>query len=1068
MSEINERYLRSEDGKRQFKYFAFISYKHADEAVAKKLKKMLELYRLPMRLCKEADRPKRLTPICRDEDNWSVGPDVYTHMDQKLGESKFLIVVCSRNMQSNTEFIDYEIRKFIELGNPVSHILPLIIDGEGCARDPSNEAFPPALLEMDEHIRPRGARMNPKKPRPAILELVATMHGIERTELQSIDRERRQRRVAYSLAACLLLFVFLASFMAWEVLSVKQARLREQNVYAKEYYEQGNRKETLEIAESILSETNIFMDNDIEATANRLKFLASVSPLLSPKLMLETAYSNTNAEFTENGEQIIVESPDRILIYNTDGELVLEAETTRPGESFTAVSSDGKYAVTLSVFEESDEIVLWLYSVAEEKRVCRLVSVEEKHLDDKDATAGRYDTVVDAAFSPNSALVCAYRTGGYYNSSSALEVYSATDGKAVVSLDAALLGDVGQGNVIQSFEFLSDTVFHWEGPWYHVIHNIESGTTYQIAKSELTTSGRGVEAAGHLRLLPVTADDGKATLQLCNFMSDKQTEEISLGQYSVKSSDCEILGNRYALALARDESGLTRQIVVVDMNSMKPLYLDYPLSYDLDRWKAAWVDDSSVIYLNFFNNNKDGCRLIKIDASKGTVAELENTGDKTNGATVKLLGRSGDTDWFLCQEESKTVALAVMDNHVESYYLDEPYSVFASSARMGKGDRLVAIHNNKYALYPLANPGSKVDSEVDWCGAEGEAHLAISDDGNTIVKGLGAKVLIYSTEHGAVELNATDTVQAVSITANGDKIIFADSHNAWLCKKDGTVLNTASVEKFLFRDVRFIPDGSRVLIAATPADIGKLAYDELWLLDGDTLETISNVTKVYHPNGVAEDVVYGKNCQTQSAFDVSADSKYFAVVETDSPVVIYGMEPNSRVVTIFSAKDGKRIASGPVKQDDAALLDMKSNTSQSVGFSYVRFAKSGNLLAGFSNGLWVIDMESFDTRYVSASSDFCALPEELPSGKTLYLGDGLQISDASMPSRIYAVDGDFKIHTSKDNSWIFVISKGKTELIYSEDVSVRGTFSNQAADVLYMDECRIVYNTTDGLYIIEL
>lgn len=57
-----------EEERESYKYYAFISYSHKDQKIARKLQKSLESYHLPSALQKaNPELPKKLTPVFLDE-----------------------------------------------------------------------------------------------------------------------------------------------------------------------------------------------------------------------------------------------------------------------------------------------------------------------------------------------------------------------------------------------------------------------------------------------------------------------------------------------------------------------------------------------------------------------------------------------------------------------------------------------------------------------------------------------------------------------------------------------------------------------------------------------------------------------------------------------------------------------------------------------------------------------------------------------------------------------------------------------------------------------------------------
>ncbi|MFM8890910.1 MAG: toll/interleukin-1 receptor domain-containing protein [Planctomycetia bacterium] len=80
-------------------YVAFISYSHADAAIAKRLHRWLESYRIPRRLVGRETAlgtvPPRLRPIFRDREELPTSADLGEQIGAALRASQCLIVICS-------------------------------------------------------------------------------------------------------------------------------------------------------------------------------------------------------------------------------------------------------------------------------------------------------------------------------------------------------------------------------------------------------------------------------------------------------------------------------------------------------------------------------------------------------------------------------------------------------------------------------------------------------------------------------------------------------------------------------------------------------------------------------------------------------------------------------------------------------------------------------------------------------------------------------------------------------------------------------------------------------------
>src|SRR6185436_18206202 len=135
----------------QFKYWAFISYSSKDAAVATKLHRKLETYRIPRALVGRPGRdepvPAKLFPIFRDRDELPLSADLGATIQDALRASRYLVVLCSP-ASAASRWVNEEIRYFKSLGRE-DRILAIILSGRpNASNSPSSataECFSPAL-----------------------------------------------------------------------------------------------------------------------------------------------------------------------------------------------------------------------------------------------------------------------------------------------------------------------------------------------------------------------------------------------------------------------------------------------------------------------------------------------------------------------------------------------------------------------------------------------------------------------------------------------------------------------------------------------------------------------------------------------------------------------------------------------------------------------------------------------------------------------------------------------------------------------------------------------------------
>ena len=205
-----------------YKYWAFISYSHADSHWANWLHKAVETYRVPKRLVGTASRdgkiPPRLFPVFRDRDELPGSADLSDSITSALAQSRTLLVICSPRSAAS-RWVNEEVKTFKILGRK-DRILCIIVDGEPNATDKPDsglpECFPPAIrhqvsplggLLTTEPVEPIAAdvRLGKDGKNNAKLKLLAGILGINYDDLKQRERRRRRQRLVLSVAVALLL-----------------------------------------------------------------------------------------------------------------------------------------------------------------------------------------------------------------------------------------------------------------------------------------------------------------------------------------------------------------------------------------------------------------------------------------------------------------------------------------------------------------------------------------------------------------------------------------------------------------------------------------------------------------------------------------------------------------------------------------------------------------------------------------------------------------------------------------------------------------------------------------------
>ena len=170
-------------------YFAFISYKREDEKWARWLQHKLEHYRLPVKIKKEnPSLPNSIRPVFKDTSELAAGVLV-DEINDALKKSKFLIVICSPRA-AQSEWVEKEVQTFINSGRK-NNIIPFIISGTPFSKEPDEECFPSALINLKPEEELIGINVNETGRDPAFVKVVAHMLGLKFDSLwQRHEREQ--------------------------------------------------------------------------------------------------------------------------------------------------------------------------------------------------------------------------------------------------------------------------------------------------------------------------------------------------------------------------------------------------------------------------------------------------------------------------------------------------------------------------------------------------------------------------------------------------------------------------------------------------------------------------------------------------------------------------------------------------------------------------------------------------------------------------------------------------------------------------------------------------------------
>ncbi len=211
----------SEETTSDDRFRAFVSYSHADAAIARKLHRKIENYRLPARLQGDGEltghdqNHGRLGKIFRDREDLPAAQDLSEAVKQALTKSEALIVLCSPDAQASP-WVAQEIELFRSL-HPDRPILAALIRGEPA------EAFPAPLLQGREPLA-ADLRKQGDGWRLGFLKIVAGIAGVPLDALVQRDATRRIQSVMAITGSALIALLAMIGMTIFAIQSRNEAQ----------------------------------------------------------------------------------------------------------------------------------------------------------------------------------------------------------------------------------------------------------------------------------------------------------------------------------------------------------------------------------------------------------------------------------------------------------------------------------------------------------------------------------------------------------------------------------------------------------------------------------------------------------------------------------------------------------------------------------------------------------------------------------------------------------------------------------------------------------------------------
>ena len=198
----------------RYTYYAFISYNHRDEKIAKWLQARLEHYKLPAVARKEIGEDVKIRPVFRYVSDLGVAV-LREKIKQELAASKYLIVICSpHSAKPNVKgehWVNDEVKRFIEMGRK-DRIIPVIVDG--MPGDEKRECFCPALAAAEI----AGVDFKAERKTICLQKIVAKLLGLRPDILiqRYLEEQKKRRRRMFVGILPIAALMALSGLFAWD------------------------------------------------------------------------------------------------------------------------------------------------------------------------------------------------------------------------------------------------------------------------------------------------------------------------------------------------------------------------------------------------------------------------------------------------------------------------------------------------------------------------------------------------------------------------------------------------------------------------------------------------------------------------------------------------------------------------------------------------------------------------------------------------------------------------------------------------------------------------------------
>lgn len=357
--------------KDEFKYIAFISYRHndLDKFVAENLHRLIETYKMPLPVAQKYNiTDNNFRRVFRDQEELPLSSNLEDPIIDALKKSQFLIVICSPRLKES-KWCKKEIESFIKFHGR-NRILCVLVEGE------PKESFPEILEYYEEEfITKTGSKRIKKIPceplamdvrgndkkeilsnlKKELIRVIAPMYNLDYDDIKRRHEERETKkkiRLFKIIAIVSFLFTLYSAFLFFKIYTSSEKLKYDQSINlankSSELLAKDNRNEAiLKAYQSVTKYDNISMPVTTEGIYELTESLGVyyLNKRIYPVSQLDTSGIVENMKANNDKKYLLsYDSSRELVLWDLDKEnrviTIKDAKKTTSECSYTFIGND--------------------------------------------------------------------------------------------------------------------------------------------------------------------------------------------------------------------------------------------------------------------------------------------------------------------------------------------------------------------------------------------------------------------------------------------------------------------------------------------------------------------------------------------------------------------------------------------------------------------------------------------------------------------------------------------------------------------------------------------------------